>query len=115
MAAINPKQNFINPSTWSPSGRIGRQRYIATSLILCIVGFVVGFMIGFSGHQELAPVLLLIVGVPCVFANIKRCRDAGISPHWTWVTLIPYAGLVLFIFLCFRGSEPIPSVDEQSI
>lgn len=112
MPSINPEHNFINPSTLSPAGRIGRQRFIATLLLLWLASFVIGFLFAAgSGSQDAAFLVGLIISIPGIFAYIKRCRDAGISPHWTWIILIPIAGLILFLYLCFKGSEPLPGSE----
>lgn len=112
MPSINPEQNFINPSTWSSSGRIGRQRFIATLLITWLAAFAVSFVVALGGGSEGAVLVVsLAASIPAILAYIKRCRDAGISPHWTWVILIPFGAIILFLYLCFKGSEPLPGSE----
>ncbi len=114
--SINPTQNFMSTSTFSSKGRITRQRFLATFLILTIlswlVGFVLGFVLALTGmtDDEVMGIVLLassVFTIPLVFAYIKRCRDCGLSAHWTWLILVPLANLILFFYLLFKGSIPI--------
>lgn len=117
--AINPTQNFMSTSTFSSKGRITRQRFLATFLISTILSWLISFGLGFAlsvanttmTEDEILGIALLVSGVFCVpilFAYIKRCRDCGLSPHWTWLSLVPLANLILFFYLLFKGSIPFP-------
>ena len=108
--ALAANQNFMNPSTFSWRGRIGRQRFLATLLIANFGGGLLGALLLEAGDAGalLAIVLSVFMLLATVFAYMKRCRDAGISPWWTLVVVIPLASLILFIVLLWRGSEPLP-------
>ncbi len=117
--SINPTQNFMSTSTFSSRGRITRQRFLATFLILMILSWLVFFGLLFAliganttmTEDEITGIALLASGVfyiPLLFAYIKRCRDCGLSPHWTWLILVPLANLILFFYLLFKGSIPLP-------
>ena len=50
---------------------------------------------GFSSIA--ASILLIVASVPAIYATIKRCRDCGISPYWTWLFMIvPLTGLYIY-------------------
>lgn len=117
---INPQQNFINTNTFSPKGRIGRQRFLATSALLLLALVIISGVFAFT-HVVLYPyepsipeayqiILGLTFEIIWAFSHIKRCRDAGISPHWTWCMLVLPTHLILFLFLAFK--ESIPEQDS---
>lgn len=116
--------NFINTSLFSPKGRIGRQRFLATLVISWLVSIVAAavyqFVVevyrydaDFDFAYSIASLLLFAYGAALllivVFAYIKRCRDAGASPYWTLLLLIPPLNFCLFIFLAFKASVPFSS------
>ena len=121
---ISKENDFINKSLFGSAGRIGRLRFFVTlmviSFVYVIVTSCVGAMISASGDNAASGLILILWFVtlfPVIFCYIKRCRDAGISPHWTWITLIPFLGLALFLFLCFKPSVPRPvsiNLDKPS-
>ena len=96
---------------FSFDGLTTRSDYWATLIIIFLASVVFGFIGGFSSTRgELTDnsalvfsgLLTMFIGlVACGFANLalvaRRCRDAGLSPWWTLVMIIPYVSIVASI------------------
>ena len=117
-------QDFTNPALFSPKGRIGRQRFLAILVISWLASVVVAAVFQYvllvyrydpnsdlaSGIASLLVFLYSAAALlAVVFASIKRCRDAGASPLWTLLLLVPTLNLCLLIFLAVKASEPFSS------
>ena len=94
---------------WSASGRIGRLRYLAWSivgsLVIMPVAFIAGLVGAVSGLESLTYALLGLAYIGLVvflaLLTIQRCHDIGWSG---WVALAALIPLVSLVFLFVRGS-----------
>lgn len=103
---------------FSMKGRINRQKYFVTSLIIAIVAYAVAFMIGFAmgmtgSSSSAAGTLGFVVGIAAAivqgFLVVKRLHDLN-KPSWQyWLLCIPlyniYLGLVLLFVKGTAGTN----------
>lgn len=94
------------------SGRAGRSEYAWYSLFLLLVLalLVAGLvLVSRSGGARVPYGALVVLLVPLYLAwgaaQVRRLRDAGLSPWWTLANLIPYAGVLLVLALTLRPSR----------
>jgi uncharacterized membrane protein YhaH (DUF805 family) len=96
------------------SGRARRSEFWFFNLFNCIGCFVIGFIAGFvSGYfrvgektAELAPLLFILATLlPSVAVSIRRLHDTGKSGWWFLLSLVPFGGLILFVFFV-QDSQP---------
>lgn len=94
-------RNFANFS-----GRTNVPGYWWTFLANIIVGTVLGFI------PYVGTLYSLVALVPGLALTIRRLNDAG--KHWAWIfiSLVPFGGIALIIFLC-KPSIPQQIVDAQ--
>jgi uncharacterized membrane protein YhaH (DUF805 family) len=99
-------------------GRISRQQYVVTSLVIVVIGYAIafaaGFVSGMAGASENATTALGFVigcGISVVqaFLVVRRLHDIG-KPGWHyWLFFVPlyniYLGLVLLFTQGERGSN----------
>ena len=128
-AAAVPAENWF-VRLISPSGRVNRKTYAASSFgisVLYVVGVVACVAIALTGWTEPAIamlMLLLFVFVPFagwlfIATSSKRLHDQGMSAWWLLMTIVPFGGPVLSL-LCLlapgtagpnrHGPEPGPGV-----
>jgi uncharacterized membrane protein YhaH (DUF805 family) len=101
-------------------GYVQRSEYWATVLIIMVAGFFLGFGLGtFMLFEELALfalLLLLALMVVAIWISLavtaKRCRDAGISPYWCLVMLVPYVSFVATIVFGVIPTDPKRVAEE---
>ena len=116
MYAIEESQNFYNTKIFSFEGRLRRLQFFLTLLALTVAAYLISFGIGFvcvvinpaisEGMLEGLGLLVNFAFIyPVICAYIKRCRDSGLSPHWTWLLLVPVANLCLAVFLLFKPTK----------
>jgi uncharacterized membrane protein YhaH (DUF805 family) len=92
-----------------------RQEYWAVILILFAVTFVASAVLQglmFTGVTGLylgviGIIALVIAGIWAQFATgARRCRDAGISPWWVLLFLLPYVNFVFMIVIgCLKTNQ----------
>lgn len=96
---------------FSFEGLTARSEYWATVIVILICSIISGFIGGYSSSvgTMTADSALIVLGafamviglVVCVWANLaltaRRCRDAGLSPWWTVVMVIPYISIIATI------------------
>ena len=109
------------------SGRASRSEYWWFQLFIVIVSiplYLLSFYAGYSGSQGLAlvatglsVVMWLVFVFPCVAATIRRLHDTDRSGWWLLLAMVPFAGLVLLVFLLLpstpggnRFGAPVPHV-----
>ncbi len=80
-------------------GRAGRAEYWWFFLF---VGLTVS--VGALLHEALAGVVLLVLALPLVAAGARRLQDAGQSPWWQLLALVPFGGVVPLIVLTFPSA-----------
>ncbi len=99
-------------------GRITRQQYILTTLMVSFVGFVIAFGIGFAGGMAgtgedasngVASIVSLAIAFVQAFLVVRRLHDIG-KPGWHfWLLLVPlyniYLGLVIMFTPGTRGAN----------
>lgn len=105
-------------------GRIGRIRYLAYSMILNILLgllFAVPMGVLFAMIDTLNPdamfgILLMIwlpmmlLGLYTAFApSIRRLNDLGKSGWMSLLLLVPFANLILLLYLLFAKGDPLPN------
>lgn len=86
-------------------GLTQRSEYWAVMVITLVAGFFLGFGIGGMFLSDATAILglILILGLMVVSAwltlatTARRCRDAGISPYWCLVMLVPYVSFIATI------------------
>ncbi len=76
-------------------GRFSRPSYTAIAAVSIVASF---------GMADLPPGIVadgLRIGFLYIFsiAQVKRCRDAGLSPFWALLTLVPTAKVLWWIYL----------------
>ena len=88
------------------TGLAKRQEYWAVIVIAYAISFALGFVLGglmLTGATGLYLGLIGIVAVTVaavwvsLATTVRRCRDAGISPWWSVLLIIPYVGFVALI------------------
>jgi|SRR5688572_21378266 len=103
---IDVAQEYQEIRMWSPSGRIGRLRYLAYSTGASIVaGLTAGAatsVLGETGAGVVVIVAYIVAVVFCVISTIKRSHDMDWSGWTALLTIIPLVGL---IWLFKPGSE----------
>ena len=89
------------------SGRSGRQEFwyfvlfhILVSILLSIIAGVVGAEVG----GALFGLYVLAVTIPGWAATVRRLHDTNRSGWWILISLVPFGGIVLLVFLA-QGSQ----------
>lgn len=94
---IEVAQEYQEVRMWSPSGRIGRLRYLAystgASLLAGTIAVVAAGALGDIG-MIVAVVVYLAAVVFSVIAGIKRSHDMDWSGWSILLAIIPFAGLI---------------------
>ncbi|WP_078120424.1 DUF805 domain-containing protein [Thiosocius teredinicola] len=102
---------------FSPKGRFGRLSYLAWGLLTSLVfGFLVFIVAGgaavFTDPTTMAaaggPVVILIQVIsiiPAIIFAIRRLHDFNASGWWAIAMVIPFANLILALFLLFKGGD----------
>lgn len=83
------------------SGRATRKQFWLFVLFYIIVMVVAGLLLGFLGDTGtiLVRIFQLALLLPSLAIMARRLRDAGFSPWWLLIGLVPFiGGLVLFVF-----------------
>lgn len=95
------------------SGRASRSEYwwfslfLVLALALLVGGIVLASQLTGARVSYGAMVVLLVpLYMALMAAQVRRLRDAGLSPWWTLANLIPYVGVPLVLALTLRPSRP---------
>lgn len=91
-------ESFQPINLWSASGRIGRLRYLAYSMVSSIVfGIAIGLLTAILG-KSLIPVVTLLLEIPLlifmVLMAIKRSHDMNWTGWTVFLAIIPFVGLI---------------------
>ncbi|WP_313444845.1 DUF805 domain-containing protein [Stenotrophomonas indicatrix] len=109
------------------SGRASRSEFWWFQLFIVIVSIplhIVSFYAGYSGSQGLilassglSLVMWLAFALPGIAATVRRLHDTDRSGWWLLLAMVPFAGLVLLVFLLLpstpggnRFGAPVPHV-----
>lgn len=109
------------------SGRASRSEFWWFQLFIVIVSiplYVLGFIAGYTGSQTLAlastglsAVMWLALIVPLIAVTVRRLHDTDRSGWWYLLMLVPFAGLVVLVFMLLPGTagdnrfgSPVPHV-----
>nr|WP_313504490.1 DUF805 domain-containing protein [Stenotrophomonas pavanii] len=93
-------------------------------VIVSIPLYILSFYAGYSGSQGLAMVstalsvvMWLVFALPCIAATLRRLHDTDRSGWWLLLGFVPFASLVLLVFLVLpstpgdnRFGAPVPHV-----
>ena len=103
------------PKVFSFSGRIGRLRYLAYSMIpaglILIPGFIAGMMLAASGDKVgmVSIVILCLLCIPAlIYAYIpakRRLNDLGRSGWWLLLFVVPIVNLIFALYLMFGAGS----------
>ena len=79
------------------SGKEGRKVYWLFVLNCFIVSFILGLI-----SSTISYIFSLIILLPSLGILVRRLRDAGFSPWWALLLLVPgIGGIILLIMACF--------------
>lgn len=109
------------------TGRASRSEFWWFQLFIMIVSiplYLLSFYAGYSGSRGLAMVstglsvvMWLVFALPCIAATIRRLHDTDRSGWWLLLGFVPFASLVLLVFLLLPGTPggnrfgtPVPHV-----
>ena len=98
------------PQFFSFQGTASRQQYwwYTLAFLVSSVIFLLLLKIPSLGIWEFLIGVVWFAGWLCALISIgvRRCRDAGIHPHWPWLWLVPLAGSVFYIALgCLKPDD----------
>ena len=123
-------QETSEPKLFSLSGRIGRLRYLAYSVVYNLIFYglvmVAGALGAFAENNQvvlmLVGVIAIILTIGAVFAGLvlvaRRLNDCNASGWFCLLMLVPLANLLLGLFLLFMpgtkgsnkyGAKPVPN------
>jgi uncharacterized membrane protein YhaH (DUF805 family) len=85
------------------TGRTSRAEYwyLMLAFVLALIG--ASIVDGVTGLPLFTPVAIFGSFLPLVTATVRRLHDTGRSGHWYWLSLVPFAGLVVFVFVLEEG------------
>jgi uncharacterized membrane protein YhaH (DUF805 family) len=96
---------------FSMQGRVNRQKYFFTTLLIVAisygVAFAIGFAVGMAGASEqLAGFLGFLIGVAAAvvqgFLVVKRLHDLGKPGTHYWLMYVPFYNIYLGLVLLFQ-------------
>ena len=95
------------------SGRARRKEYWLFLLSCGVGGIITGVLDWFLGtpvHEEsgtgaLTGLLILLILIPGMSLVVRRLHDTDRSGWWILLGLIPFFGLIVFVFMCLNGTE----------
>jgi len=112
---------------FSPAGRQGRKSYFTELVLLGVVGVTLTAAVtapgvlaalGFAVRslppawlQPLSGVIQALLLTLAVIAGVRRLRDAGLSPAYMFLLLIPFFGL--FVLLALHLAPPAPGAPDH--
>jgi uncharacterized membrane protein YhaH (DUF805 family) len=105
---------------FSFNGFTPRSEYWAIIVILLVVGYILGMGAGamIFIDETFFPGLILLLGLIVVSVwlslatTARRCRDAGISPYWCLVMLIPYVSFIATIVFGIIPTDNSRIIEE---
>lgn len=69
-----------------------------------LVYFIADVIISLIDSTVLLTIFWIVTIVPSVAITVRRLRDAGFSPWWAFIGLIPLIGLIVLIVMCAQKS-----------
>ena len=100
---------------FTTDGRINRQRYFGYGAGLTVILFIVVLIVGVVASKKMEVIGLLLIPlyfVVCwvgICLNAQRLHDFGKSGWWQFLSVVPIAGLILFLVLFFRAGDVGPN------
>lgn len=93
---------------FSFKGKLARKGYIQVSIGILILSFLSTLSSYISESAGVIVIFYIILLAIFLAATVKRLRDIGSSPIWTLLYAVPFANVVLFLFLLIRPSKVQP-------
>jgi len=93
-----------------------RLPYVGTALALAVISIILeeGLMDTLFGDAfYLSMFVLSIVAFYGFVFSIRRLNDIQYSPHYIWLSYVPFINLLFGLFLIFCPSKSVPD-EEQS-
>ena len=76
-----------------------------------IASFAVALVAGILKMGALTGLYSLAVMIPCLALQVRRLRDAGKGWGWIFITLVPLAGVIIYIVILCKPSVDAGIVD----
>lgn len=127
---VEIEEGFGELNLWGISGRIGRVRYLAWSLVLGLISLpVIGICeLSMKASLFLGGALMLVAYVAMIVVGVmfgaKRLHDVGWSAWWLLLFIVPIANFVLSLLMLFMpgtqgsnnyGAPPPPNSTAVKI
>lgn len=93
------------------SGRATRSEYWFFTLFYSLVIFAtfwLSIIFDYEFIAFLSVAIWLALLLPTISVLVRRLHDTGKSGWWYWISLVPFVGIVLIVFLC-QQSELAPN------
>lgn len=90
------KRSVIN--CYDFSGTIAREHFFWFALFI-ILTLALAKLISLTTGPLLFQITSLVLFLPWLSTSTKRLRDAGLSPWWQLMILVPVAGVILLLYL----------------
>jgi uncharacterized membrane protein YhaH (DUF805 family) len=117
---------FKNMTTFNNKGRITRREYLAVSLSIPFIMFII--LMSFSiiiqpyakeiGSDNMFQIILILLATTILyfaavlgFASVRRLNDTGRSPSLLLLTFIPYIGGLILMY--FMYEKPIVGPNQH--
>ena len=98
VADIETEQEYQEIQMWSPSGRIGRLRYLAYSfgsaLLCAVIAGALAALLGETLGPMVALVAYVVLIVFTIIVTIKRSHDMDWNGWTCLLTIIPFVALI---------------------
>ena len=85
--------------------KIGRKRYIVSTLLLSAFIFISAMIFGSLKMDTAFVFTYLATGFVSVFINKQRLNDLGKSGWYILFFLVPVANILLFLYLLFKKGD----------
>ncbi|MET1076764.1 MAG: DUF805 domain-containing protein [Pseudomonas sp.] len=86
------------------NGRARRKEYWMFFLINLVISMVLAWVDSLIGMSLLSIIYGLALLVPSIAVGIRRLHDTNRSGWWMLIALVPFAGIVLLVFLAIDST-----------
>ena len=111
-----PAKNAVLQSVWASlrnfddfSGRAARYEFWWFFVLFVLVLGLVEFI-----HPVLMSMVAIVLLLPFLAVSTRRLRDAGTSPWWQLMMLVPFGILVVMYYWAMPGPEAPPNTEQPS-